>query len=802
MSTTIQKIKNYNLQKNKIFIGTSVYLALVVTYILIFNIKSLTISDGLMQYTAFIQNSMTHIFSGEWYKLAYDSTLGLGQPFINIFMYYGLSPFNILLIFPFMNVSLIIFIKMIVLALTTNYFFSKRFSQLTIKEHLFFVLTFLASNAIMIIVTNYIWLDSTIGMIWLIYLINTKVKHKNLLLTSIVIYMIWSNFYLSIIYLLFIGLYTLFKRQFKSAVFIILGGVLSITPIILGSYQNLITRNIMAPQSTHLIDSPKNYITHGIQILASPIQLFGQLSKYMNTTVNIGVPSIIFILMLIIVIKNYKTPESWIIGVMMLSVTSPKINALFHGGQLPSGWDYRFSPLLLLLMLTLLATEICKNRENNKSTFLQLETIINTKYLWYTGFTYTFLLIGSVVIATTLYPSIPKQIVELSGNSFQSTILIICIAYLIAITFINFTLISKKKFKIIEILTFSALILLVGAQFGTTYKLVKPKVTVKNVTAIRKKVQSWENNQSNKTLLNKSIKISDVAPTLINTKITQSSAFVTPVSPYLTINNNIYMFEANRVTYNVTVGNNTISNILYGPNFEINSTTHKWAQYDNLDRGFVINNYIEPTSTKSYLKLLSDDTINIKSKNLINLKVIDSTTIDVSLSNSANANKTYVLKYNFISEKTGVIPAFKVLNKGKHYKLNLSKDNFKSTSTELYETPKHIQPKKEYKNTFEITSGQTKNHILKGTSKTNGDLILKVLYDKNIHVKINGKSSPTKRAFNALILVPNVKTGDVIELTYDNPTIKTMFIFTIISFAIVGVSAIAILKTKKERSAK
>lgn len=69
--------------------------------------------------------------------------------------------------------------------------------------------------------------------------------------------------------------------------------------------------------------------------------------------------------------------------------------------------------------------------------------------------------------------------------------------------------------------------------------------------------------------------------------------------------------------------------------------------------------------------------------------------------------------------------------------------------------------------------------------KKSGDLVLRTLYDKNIKVLVNGHRIKTQRAFNALILVPNVKTNDTVEISYKNPILKPILIYTIISLTVI-----------------
>lgn len=774
------------LKTNKIFIGSFIYSILFGILILSLNINSLVTSDGLSQYTAIIHNSISNIISGNWYKLIYDSTLGLGQPFINVFIYYGMSPFNLLLLIPYVTMTHIIIIKVIVLSIVVNYVFAKKFKTLSLIEHLFFTLTFLISNAVMVNILNFIWLDSIIGLTLLVYIIDSKIKHQKLIIFIITSYMIWSNFYLSIILLLFVGIYTIFERKFKISLVLILAGIINLAPIILGSYQNLITRNILPQDPIPLFNSTKEYLTTLLQLLSSSGPGIEALTRYMNTTIHLGIYSLFLIIAVYLCIKAYKSHKVWIIGIMMLSLISPKINAVFHGGQLPSGWDYRFSPLLVLFVLFIFAETVCNNKQNNELTFLQLKTIISIKDLWISALIYISIFILSIIGATIFYPA---AISDTSQLEYVFTALIICSIL------IGLILMSKKIYKPILIISFGSIILSFALGLGITYKDVSPELTANNINSIRKSVKIWESKQSNNNLLNKTIRLTGSTPTLNNPKIAQVSAFVTPVSPYLSLDRSIYMVDSSRVKYN-TNADNPISNLIYGANFELDTKSHIWKSIDNVDRGFVLDSYYTPKTTSQFVNLMSNDTINIKDSNIVNVKSIGDR-IEISLNANAIQSKTYILQFKSQTKKielTSSIDNYKesetshgsiILNKNIRYQLKISKKEFKSNISRIYESSKHLSPKQNLKNSFKITSGQNSNQILKGKVNKSGDLVLRILYDKNLKVSVNNHTIKTQRAFNALILIPNVKTNDVITVSYKNPILKPIIIYTLMIYLMV-----------------
>lgn len=797
----MNKLKSY--LKNKIFLGTLLYLTLLIVAFTILNVKSLITSDGLVQYTAFAHNSISNIISGHWEKLIYDSTLGLGQPFINVFAYYGLSPFNLLLILPFMTMTGVIFVKLGILAFTTNYVFAKRFKSLSLTEHCFITLIFLTSSSVMSNIVSFIWLDSIIGMVALLYVLSEPVAHKNLKVALLTMFMIWSNFYLSIILLMFIGLLTLLKRQFKPAIAMVFTGLLSLLPIIFGSYQNLITRDISANKAPDIIADPSKILSLLIKTFLTPASGFESIYKYMNTGPHIGTYSLLFVFLIWGLVKSYKRKETWIIGLMAISLFSPRLNAMFHGGQTPSGWDYRFSPLMFILMLFIFIDLVCENRKTNETSFLQLTTLVSKKRLWQMTGIYLGTLSILLVIAQIWSPSTIKSVSE-----FTYPFAIIVGASLI----LNTTVLSLRKIDWLELLAFGSIIASVFINFTILYTMRSEGIYPERINTVRRNVGIWERNQSNQTLLNNIIQIDGSTPTLIQPSIAQNSAFVTPVSPYISKDAPIYLVSSNRVNYNASELS-PISDLIYGENFTFSMDTNRWSSENNLDRGFILENYTDPTSTTEFVKMLSNDPISLVKSNVVTLKAENNYTL-LTVSRKIPSNTRYTIQFK--SQNSSV--SYYDLNKssirsltantrlatkpGDKLKIKMPKDKLLKNIVAIYKTSGHLTPKPELKNTFEITSGQTKTQVLKGTARKSGDLVIRVLYDKNIFVKVNGISVKPERAFSAFIRVPNVNKNDIIQVSYNNPIVKPMLIYTVMVLLLSGIGYVVYYKIYLERRSK
>lgn len=797
----MNKLKSY--LKNKVFLGTILYLAILIVAFTTLNIKSLITSDGLSQYTAFAHNSISNVISGHWEKLIYDSTLGLGQPFINVFAYYGLSPFNLLLILPFMTMTGVIFIKLGILAFTTNYVFAKKFKPLSLTEHCFITLIFLTSSSVMVNVVSFIWLDSIIGMVALLYVLSEPVAHKNLKVILITMFMIWSNFYLSIILLLFIGLLTLLKRQFKPAIAMVFAGLLSLLPIVFGSYQNVITRDIAANKAPDVIADPSKVLSLLIKTFLTPASGFESISKYMNTGPHIGTYSLLFVFLLWGLVKSYKRKETWVIGLMALSIFSPRLNAMFHGGQTPSGWDYRFSPLMFILMLFIFIDLVCENRQTNEPSFLQLTTLVSKKQLWQMTGIYLGALSILLIIAQIWSPSTIKLVSELT----YPFAIIVGLSLLL-----NTTVLSLRKVKLLKILAFGSIITSVVINFTLLYTMNPDSINPKRINNVRHDVGLWERNHSNQTLLNNIIQISGSTPTLIQPSIAQNSAFVTPVSPYIAKDKDIYLVNSTRVKYNSSESN-PISDLIYGANFIYSMGMNRWSSENNLDRGFILKNYTDPTSTTEFVKMLSNDSISHVKSNVVTLKAENNYTI-LTVSKQLPRDTRYTIQfksqnnsvsyYDLNKSSTSTLTAHTSLTMkpGDKLKIKMSKAKLQKNIVGIYKTTEHLTPKSELKNTFEITSGQTKTQVLKGTARKSGDLVLRVLYDKNISVKVNGISVKPERAFSAFIRVPNVNKNDVIQVSYNNPIVKPMLIYTVIVILLSGIGYVVYYKISLERRRK
>lgn len=602
---------------------------------------------------------------------------------------------------------------------------------------------------------------------------------------------------------MFIGLLTLLKRQFKPAIAMVFAGLLSLLPIIFGSYQNLITRDISANKAPDIIADPSKILSLLIKTFLTPASGFESISKYMNTGPHIGTYSLLFVFLIWGLVKSYKRKETWIIGLMAISVFSPWLNAMFHGGQTPGGWYYRFSPLMFILMLFIFIDLVCENRKTNETSFLQLTTLVSKKRLWQMTGIYLGTLSILLVIAQIWSPSTIKSVSE-----FTYPFAIIVGASLI----LNTTVLSLRKIDWLELLAFGSIIASVFINFMILYTIHSEGIYPERINTVRHSVGIWERNQSNKTLLNNIIQIDGSTPTLIQPSIAQNSAFVTPVSPYISKGAPIYLVSSNRVNYN-SPELSPISDLIYGENFTFSMDTNRWSSENNLDRGFILENYTDPTSTTEFVKMLSNDPISRVKSNVVTLKAENNYTL-LTVSRKIPSDTRYTIQFK--SQNSSV--SYYDLNKssirsltantrlatkpGDKLKIKMPKDKLLKNIVAIYKTSGHLTPKPELKNTFEITSGQTKTQILKGTAYKSGDLVLRVLHDKNISIKVNGINVKPERAFSAFICVPNVNKNDVIQVSYNNPIVKPMLIYTAIVTLLSGLGYAIYYKISLERRHK
>ncbi|KRN99022.1 hypothetical protein IV57_GL000592 [Companilactobacillus kimchiensis] len=331
-----------------------------------FGNHNLMFGDVGTQYIAFLtyfRQQLTN-FNGAFYSFS----LSLGDNFFDLFSYYLLSPFNlILLLFPVNQVpkafNVIILLKIATIGLSGAYFFQK-FYQNRKLSNLLFSTVYALCGFVALYFYNLMWLDAlillplvTLGIQQIFYQQKSNLYIFSLLLTIITnYYMGYMMCLFSVIYFLYLGL---LNRQLKVQVV----GRYLVSSIISG----LLSLVIVLPTILAMLQSSKEKINlHNFL----PIPEFGKSSLIQfgvvgNTIIKRTSPGpevfmTSFILILLITFflnqqinQRQKAAAGAILVILFLGMYLLTFNTVWHMFQPPVGLHFRNVYFFSFIAITL-----------------------------------------------------------------------------------------------------------------------------------------------------------------------------------------------------------------------------------------------------------------------------------------------------------------------------------------------------------------------------------------------------------------------------------------------------------------
>lgn len=324
--------------------------------------------DLFHQYAPFLNLYREHILHGE--TLMYASEIGLGTNFFAIFAYYLASPLNLLLIiFPKSmlteGVLLITLLKVGLMGWTFHRFLRIRFGRrggLAVAFATFYAL----SGYIMAYGWNIMWLDALILMPLVIAELILLIQGKRWYLFPMLVgLMLITNFYAAFFACVFIVLYTPIllveclpdakaHERWKTIGKVIgsaLLGVAMAAVILWPTYRAL-----------QLTSAADNAFPEA-KVLGQPLVYLTQLFPFLEPTVRSGAPNlyaglpILWLVPVYFLSKRVRMQSKLLNGAlllfMLLSFDFNVFDFLWHGTHFPNQLPYRYSFVLIFLLLTI-----------------------------------------------------------------------------------------------------------------------------------------------------------------------------------------------------------------------------------------------------------------------------------------------------------------------------------------------------------------------------------------------------------------------------------------------------------------
>lgn len=349
-----------------------------------FGSKSLMSVDFGQQYVSFFGLLKNSVLSGDFSNLSYSFTQSLGGPMAGLVGYYLLSPFNLIFIItPFqfygLAVFLVIWLRYGAIGLAFAFLLIKRYKGLSSKKYLVPLLStaYALSGMLVAYQMNVIFYDAMIMLPIVIAYLEELLDGGSIFKYSLTLgMMLFFQFYMGYMASIFIVLYACFYVSSK------LGdeGTLKLKlsnffkPLLRAFGASVVgvglASVILLPVLSSLLESKGGYNTgmaFSFDLIIKPLDILSKLTiGGFNSGAwivgpnlpNIYIGALGFVgFILYFSSKEINNIKKWSAGfvtlIFFISFVNEFVNKVWHMGQIPAGFFYRFSWLFSFFMLVL-----------------------------------------------------------------------------------------------------------------------------------------------------------------------------------------------------------------------------------------------------------------------------------------------------------------------------------------------------------------------------------------------------------------------------------------------------------------
>lgn len=362
-----------------------------------FGSRSLMSVDFGQQYVSFFGLLKNSVLSGDFSNLSYSFTQSLGGPMAGLVGYYLLSPFNLIFIItPFqyygLAVFLIIWLRYGAIGLAFAFLLIKRYKGLSSKKYLVPLLStaYALSGMLVAYQMNVIFYDAMIMLpIVIAYLEELLDGGRGVKYSIFLGMMLFFQFYMGYMSSIFIALYACFYASPKLSI----EGSFKIKilnycrPLIRALGYSIIGGGLasvsLLPILSSLLESRGGYnpgMTFSLDIIIKPLDILSKLTIggfdsgawVMGPNLpNIYIGAFGFVgFILYFLCKKISSIKKWSAGVVtfvfFISFVNEFVNKIWHMGQMPLGFFYRFSWLFSFFMLVLAFQALKEGMEISK----------------------------------------------------------------------------------------------------------------------------------------------------------------------------------------------------------------------------------------------------------------------------------------------------------------------------------------------------------------------------------------------------------------------------------------------------
>jgi len=370
MEKTMTKKRYYTLS---ILIPTVMILAIFLLFTItpFGNRTWLTIDLGqqYVDFFSYYQDTLLHHPE----QFFYSFSKSIGGEMVSLWAYYLLSPFNLLfLLIPrsaiAMGVSLLIFLKLVSCTVSFAVLLDVKFKQRNWTTLLFALsygfMSYLSANQF-----NVMWLDALIGLPLIILGVDALLQKRNPLYYVFPLSLtILSNYYTGYMICLFLGLYfpyayltsvetfswKIFGKQFGRFIFYSVLSVGLITVILLPTFYSLLGSKGTATTIAWSLKSEYNPLLMASKLFIGSFDFHEMQKGYPNIFVgSLAMFSFLCYFKEKKIARSQRFYALFITVIILISFNIEMFDKLWHAGQLPNWYSYRFSFLFSFWMVFL-----------------------------------------------------------------------------------------------------------------------------------------------------------------------------------------------------------------------------------------------------------------------------------------------------------------------------------------------------------------------------------------------------------------------------------------------------------------
>ena len=303
----------------------------------------------------------------------YSFSKSIGGEMVSLWAYYLLSPFNLLfLLIPrsaiVMGVSLLIFLKLVFCTVSFAVLLDVKFKQRNWTTLLFALsygfMSYLSANQF-----NVMWLDALIGIPLIILGVDALLQKRNPLYYVFPLSLtILSNYYTGYMICLFLGLYfpyaylmanetfswKTFGKQFGRFIFYSVLSVGLITVILLPTFYSLLGSKGTATTVAWSLKSEYNPLLMASKLFIGSFDFHEMQKGYPNIFVgSLAMFSFLCYFKEKKIALSQRLYALFITVIILISFNIEMFDKLWHAGQLPNWYSYRFSVLFSFWMVFL-----------------------------------------------------------------------------------------------------------------------------------------------------------------------------------------------------------------------------------------------------------------------------------------------------------------------------------------------------------------------------------------------------------------------------------------------------------------